>query len=223
MDDLIERMRSLEQDHEPEGWPAVQMRDISALCDALEATHTQRAPKGWKLVPVEPTPDMLISAQQVIYSYDLRVIFGAMLDAAPQPPAEQGPPAMTDLKPCWKCGSPGVIDENGGYQYAVCTNTRGCSNSGNWGIEVADWNRGGLTEFQELRQQLKQLKAANRDLQAWLDDVRAEAERVQKVTSVINECLRQIKSSAGNSPQSHNMQWISKRCDFALQQSQMPE
>src|SRR5690606_37466012 len=195
MDDLIERMRSLEQDHEPEGWPAVQMRDISALCDALEAARTQRAPKGWKLVPVEPTPDMLISAQQVIYSYDLRVIFGAMLDAAPQPPAEQGPPAMTDLKPCWKCGSPGVIDENGGYQYAVCTNTRGCSNSGNWGIVVADWNRGGLTEVQELRQQLKQLKAANRDLQAWLDDVRAEAERVQKVTSVINECLRQIKSS----------------------------
>lgn len=36
MSDLIERMRSLEQDHEPDGWPAVQMRDISALCDVVE-------------------------------------------------------------------------------------------------------------------------------------------------------------------------------------------
>ncbi|MCD1628294.1 hypothetical protein [Marinobacter shengliensis] len=41
MDDLIERMRTLEQDHEPDGWPAVQMRDISALCDALEAARAQ--------------------------------------------------------------------------------------------------------------------------------------------------------------------------------------
>ncbi len=65
---------------------------------------------------------------------------------------------------------------------------------------------------------LQQLQAANRDLQAWFDDARAEVERVQKVTSVIDECLRQIKSSAGNSTQSHNMQWISKRCDFALSQ-----
>jgi len=36
MSDLIERMRSLEQDHEPDGWPAVQMRDIRALCDLVE-------------------------------------------------------------------------------------------------------------------------------------------------------------------------------------------
>lgn len=34
--DLIERMRLLEVDHEPDGWPAVQMRDISALCDELD-------------------------------------------------------------------------------------------------------------------------------------------------------------------------------------------
>jgi len=30
-------MRALETDHEPEWWPAVQMRDISALCDQIEA------------------------------------------------------------------------------------------------------------------------------------------------------------------------------------------
>ena len=38
---LIERMRTLESDHGPDGWPAVRMRDISALCDL--AAHL-RAP-----------------------------------------------------------------------------------------------------------------------------------------------------------------------------------
>ena len=37
MSDLIDRMRALEDDYEPDGWPAVQMRDISALCDQIEA------------------------------------------------------------------------------------------------------------------------------------------------------------------------------------------
>ena len=35
--DLIERMRSFETDHTPDGWPAIRMRDISALCDAIES------------------------------------------------------------------------------------------------------------------------------------------------------------------------------------------
>jgi len=43
MSDLIERMRSFELDHEPHGWPAVQMRDISALCDRLEQAETRVA------------------------------------------------------------------------------------------------------------------------------------------------------------------------------------
>lgn len=30
---LHERLRLLEEDHKPEGWPAVQMRDITALLD----------------------------------------------------------------------------------------------------------------------------------------------------------------------------------------------
>ena len=33
---LVKRMRSLEADHEPDGWPAVRMRDITALCDAVD-------------------------------------------------------------------------------------------------------------------------------------------------------------------------------------------
>lgn len=39
MDDRVERLRLLEQDHEPDGWPAVRMRDITALLDALEAAR----------------------------------------------------------------------------------------------------------------------------------------------------------------------------------------
>ena len=35
--ELIEQMRVLEIDHEPNGWPAIQMRDISAMCDAIES------------------------------------------------------------------------------------------------------------------------------------------------------------------------------------------
>ena len=35
--ELTERMRGFEIDHDPDGWPAIQMRDISAMCDAIES------------------------------------------------------------------------------------------------------------------------------------------------------------------------------------------
>ncbi len=34
--DIVEEMRGFEADHEPEGWPAVKMRQVSALCTELE-------------------------------------------------------------------------------------------------------------------------------------------------------------------------------------------
>ena len=34
--ELIERMRSFEADHDPDGWPAIQMREVSALLDEIE-------------------------------------------------------------------------------------------------------------------------------------------------------------------------------------------
>jgi len=40
-DKLIKRMRTLEIDHEPDGWPAIRMRDISALCDAVERANLE--------------------------------------------------------------------------------------------------------------------------------------------------------------------------------------
>ena len=36
MQRLVGRLRMLEEDHHPDGWPAVQMKDISALCDFIE-------------------------------------------------------------------------------------------------------------------------------------------------------------------------------------------
>jgi hypothetical protein len=33
---LCARLRELEKDHDPEGWPAVQMKDISALLDVVQ-------------------------------------------------------------------------------------------------------------------------------------------------------------------------------------------
>lgn len=36
IDSLLERMRLLESDHPPDGWPAVRMRDVSALCDEID-------------------------------------------------------------------------------------------------------------------------------------------------------------------------------------------
>lgn len=37
MNDLISRLRLLESDHEPEGYPSVKMKEISALLDTCEA------------------------------------------------------------------------------------------------------------------------------------------------------------------------------------------
>ena len=34
--DIVDEMRGLEIGHEPEGWPSVKMRKISALCDEID-------------------------------------------------------------------------------------------------------------------------------------------------------------------------------------------
>lgn len=40
---LVERMRGLEVDHTPDGWPAVRMREISELCDEIERLQAKLA------------------------------------------------------------------------------------------------------------------------------------------------------------------------------------
>ncbi len=37
--DIVEQMRSFESDHEPDGWPAIQMKQVSALCDEVERSQ----------------------------------------------------------------------------------------------------------------------------------------------------------------------------------------
>lgn len=36
---IVMRCRTLEVDHEPEGWPAIKMKDVSALCDEVEKLY----------------------------------------------------------------------------------------------------------------------------------------------------------------------------------------
>ena len=37
VEQLVSSCREYEIDHEPDGWPAIQMRDVSALCDAVDS------------------------------------------------------------------------------------------------------------------------------------------------------------------------------------------
>jgi len=46
---LIQRLRALEADHGPDGWPAIKMRDVSALLDAIEQQAAQIAEKDRQL------------------------------------------------------------------------------------------------------------------------------------------------------------------------------
>ena len=54
--DIAERLAGLSADHGPDGWPAVQMRDISALCDEvarLRAALAAQVPQ-WMDEPAAP-------------------------------------------------------------------------------------------------------------------------------------------------------------------------
>ena len=58
MDDykeLIERLRSFEIDHEPDGWPGVRMRQISAMCDAIESMLAENERLNHNLTTIEQT------------------------------------------------------------------------------------------------------------------------------------------------------------------------
>lgn len=39
--DIVEEMRGFESDHEPDGWPAIQMKHVSALCDEIDALRAE--------------------------------------------------------------------------------------------------------------------------------------------------------------------------------------
>ncbi|MCE0760713.1 hypothetical protein LWH94_16090 [Marinobacter sp. G11] len=87
---LIERMRSLEQDHEPDGWPAVQMRDISALCDLAEAAGGQSVQPA---VGPEVTDEMIEAGAQRLVAWEDGSVWpdswGPMVVAAARNDAER--------------------------------------------------------------------------------------------------------------------------------------
>lgn len=66
--------------------------DLEAENDRLRASQAGGVPAGWKLVPVEPTPEMLANADVGGWpGFDaLRAFWGAMLPASPPPPATDG-------------------------------------------------------------------------------------------------------------------------------------
>lgn len=43
MSDLVSEMRGFEVDHTPDGWPAIRMHEVSALCDEVERLEAELA------------------------------------------------------------------------------------------------------------------------------------------------------------------------------------
>ena len=53
--ELIERLRGFETDHSPDGWPAIRMREISAMCDAVESLLAENERLKHNLAVTEQT------------------------------------------------------------------------------------------------------------------------------------------------------------------------
>ena len=73
------------------------MRDaIAAYLDATDAPASDPSPAGWRMVPDEPTPEMLKVGVDARWQSAFRnannvfEIYGAMLAAAPEPPVSDG-------------------------------------------------------------------------------------------------------------------------------------
>ena len=71
--DLVANMRVLEADHEPDGWPAVRMREISALCDEIERLRAALASRD-EVAPSDFPPEK-VPAQQTQDPDRLRIRF----------------------------------------------------------------------------------------------------------------------------------------------------
>ena len=53
--ELIERLRGFEIDHSPDGWPAIRMREISAMCEAVESLLAENERLKHNLTSTEQT------------------------------------------------------------------------------------------------------------------------------------------------------------------------
>lgn len=73
--------------------------DVEGFEDAATAILALIAPAGWKLVPIEPTEEMLKAACERALSFEVlmddtrfacdRASYAAAIAAAPEPPTEQ--------------------------------------------------------------------------------------------------------------------------------------
>ena len=54
-EELIEWLRGFEIDHSPDGWPAIRMREISAMCDAIESLLAENERLKHNLTTTEQT------------------------------------------------------------------------------------------------------------------------------------------------------------------------
>lgn len=87
--DIVEQMRSFESDHEPDGWPAIQMKQVSELCDDIE--RLQRLLNGMAS-EVERLQSLLEQERQESLTSSCRVAALEMeLDSAYPIPAQQSP------------------------------------------------------------------------------------------------------------------------------------
>lgn len=93
-DDIVER---LERHAEYTSCDPEIARAAADEITRLRAALSERAavPHGWRLVPVEPTPEMVEAAFDALPLYPLegkiRTHYRAMLAAAPSPPAGEAP------------------------------------------------------------------------------------------------------------------------------------
>ncbi len=55
----------------------------SGMIPLYRRSHTSTVPEGWKIVPVEPTDDMIIASQRYVHSYDVRLIYKHAVASAP--------------------------------------------------------------------------------------------------------------------------------------------
>lgn len=69
-------------------------------------------PEGWKLVPIEPTPEMRDAITSGIRHDHMVKVYQDMLEAAPTPSAvNQAQQPGQDAEPCKTCGDTGVVDD----------------------------------------------------------------------------------------------------------------
>lgn len=68
--DLVAHMRSFEADHEPDGWPAVRMREISALCDEIERLRAALASRD---EAAQQPQGQAVSDEEIVELFDKHI------------------------------------------------------------------------------------------------------------------------------------------------------